>query len=269
MRGQQDDLAAELQAFGDGYFPATPDLSADVGASLRQRRDRDAFSRRRATPRRILAVAATIALLLVATIAAIPDTRESVAGWLGIRGVLITTEMTATPDPIPSAQHLQLGPGYELDEARRQVEYTPLGLPEELLGPPNEVRVTSSIPGGQIAYLYETGNDLPETEIAGIGLLLTQFRAELVTFNAGKGVNPEETTVEEMTVNGERAIWIEGAPHSVEFSYTAAGPESEMETIRLAGNVLLWEHGDLTMRLEAEISRERAIEIAESLEPLD
>ena len=35
---------------------------------------------------------------------------------------------------------------------------------------------------------------------------------------------------------------------------------------RLAGNTLLWQRGDLTLRLEADITKERALAIARSVE---
>ena len=35
--------------------------------------------------------------------------------------------------------------------------------------------------------------------------------------------------------------------------------------IRLAGNVLLWEHGDLTLRIESSLSKELALAVAESV----
>jgi hypothetical protein len=38
----------------------------------------------------------------------------------------------------------------------------------------------------------------------------------------------------------------------------------QSEQVRLAGNVLLWERGTRTLRLEADISKEEALRIAES-----
>ncbi len=37
------------------------------------------------------------------------------------------------------------------------------------------------------------------------------------------------------------------------------------EAIRLAGNTLLWQDGDLTLRLESSLDRNRAVEIAKSM----
>jgi hypothetical protein len=40
----------------------------------------------------------------------------------------------------------------------------------------------------------------------------------------------------------------------------------EFDTVRLAGNVLLWQHGAVTVRIEGRISMERAITVARSME---
>ncbi len=54
-----------------------------------------------------------------------------------------------------------------------------------------------------------------------------------------------------------------GAPHT--FSYFAPDGDYMQETIRLAGNTLLWQDGDLTLRLESSLDRNRAVEIAKSM----
>ena len=51
-----------------------------------------------------------------------------------------------------------------------------------------------------------------------------------------------------------------GAPHVVMFQ-TRSGRVQEFTT-RLAGNVLVWTRGDLTLRLEGELTKERALQLA-------
>ena len=63
------------------------------------------------------------------------------------------------------------------------------------------------------------------------------------------------TDVEYVDVDGEPGIWI-GGRHAV---YLPGGPP------RAAGNVLIWKHGRLTLRLEAAVGRERALAIARSV----
>jgi hypothetical protein len=73
----------------------------------------------------------------------------------------------------------------------------------------------------------------------------------------------DATHVEELTLDGERAIWIEGASHF--FFYRRPDGQSSERTLRLAANVLLLERGDTLVRLEGGFGLERAREIAASL----
>jgi hypothetical protein len=67
-------------------------------------------------------------------------------------------------------------------------------------------------------------------------------------------------------VNGGRGFWIEGAPHLFLRNPNAATYTDE--PARVAGNTLVWEQGALTLRLESALSREAALDLAESLRPL-
>jgi hypothetical protein len=64
-------------------------------------------------------------------------------------------------------------------------------------------------------------------------------------------------------VDGQPGFWLEGAHF---FSYFDRHGDMQSEQVRLAGNVLLWERGTRTLRLEADISKEEALRIAESVE---
>jgi hypothetical protein len=57
--------------------------------------------------------------------------------------------------------------------------------------------------------------------------------------------------------------WLTGAPHVI--SYVDADGVVVDETVRLAGNVLLWEQDGVTFRIESLLSRAEALEIASSL----
>jgi hypothetical protein len=105
---------------------------------------------------------------------------------------------------------------------------------------------------------------VPRSQYTGVGILVTEFDGAIDTRYLDKMVDVE-STVEQLTVDGNRALWLEGGPHFVVFR-TADGRIGE-DVGRLAGNTLLVENGELLVRIEGEIDRERAIEIAESLEP--
>ena len=69
--------------------------------------------------------------------------------------------------------------------------------------------------------------------------------------------------VEQVTVGGEPGYWFSGEPHF--FAYRDAAGTLREEQTRLAGNTLIWQRGDLTLRLEGELPKEEAIRIAESM----
>ena len=105
---------------------------------------------------------------------------------------------------------------------------------------------------------------MPATGDAGLGLLVGEFRGDLAPEYLGK-IAGQATRIERLRVDGDRAIWIEGAPHL--FFYRPPDSEFADSELRLAHNVLLVERGNLLVRLEGAFSRERAIELARSLAP--
>lgn len=58
--------------------------------------------------------------------------------------------------------------------------------------------------------------------------------------------------------------WIDGEPHLF-FSYRDERGQLRQDRSRLAGNVLLWERGDLTLRIEGNLTKVEALRIAESV----
>ncbi len=66
-----------------------------------------------------------------------------------------------------------------------------------------------------------------------------------------------------MSVNGRRGFWLEGAPHEFVFLDPQGNPF--LETLRLARNTLLWEQGDLTLRIEGDVTKEEALAVARGM----
>ena len=58
------------------------------------------------------------------------------------------------------------------------------------------------------------------------------------------------------------AYYLSGQPHQF-FFFDPAG-NLQPETLRLAGNTLLWDQDGYTYRLEAQVSRDEAVRIASS-----
>ena len=123
----------------------------------------------------------------------------------------------------------------------------------EALGEPDEVYFSDFPSGGMVAFVYGSSNE-PRA-------LLTQFKASLgdaffKKVEAG-------TEVEQVMVDGQPGLYLSGAPHV--FGYLDENGIFQQETVRLVGNVLLWERPPVTLRLEGDIPRDVALQIARSV----
>ena len=203
-----------------------------------------------------LAAVAIAALVLVASVAAIPSARHAVADLLGLRGdrielrqpsVTVTTAAADTLHP----DTLRLGQVVPLGQARTR-------LPELLvptdpgLGSPARVLADPGRP--EVSFVY-TGAD------GRITYLVTEWRANAGPF-FDKMLGPR-ASLEAATVNGGPGAFVSGPDHF--FFYTDAQGRFFEEQGRLAGNALIWQQGPLTLRIEGDFSKSRALEIAASM----
>jgi hypothetical protein len=152
-----------------------------------------------------------------------------------------------------------LGLGAPLTLADATARFGARVLVPKALGSPDAVYVSS----GQVWLVYASGDELPSApEVAGIGLLVSEFRATVdPQVLLGKSI-PPGTRVDEVQVGVNHGFWIEGAPHV--FLRYANGSFADAAP-RLAGNTLLWEQGGLTLRIESALQRDAALRIAESV----
>ena len=63
--------------------------------------------------------------------------------------------------------------------------------------------------------------------------------------------------------DGAAGYWIVGRPHEVMLVDRHGRPFPE--TVRLAGNTLVWQRGELTMRIEGRFGKAKALRIARSV----
>lgn len=235
-----DRLEATLIELGrDLEYPPTPDLSGVVHARLIERR-RPASRWTRFGFLAPLAAVFLAALVVAGVLALWPAARDAVAERLGVRGVQVT-QVRSLPTAVSG---LDLGQPIALEDAQRRVPY-PIQLPAKL-GAPDAVFFLDTPLGGQIVAAYAQ---------------VVVFEFQGTRAGLGKGL-PPGASVEEVSVNGNRALWIAGDPHVVFFVDAQGRPQSE--TTRVAGNVLLWENGGLTLRLEGPLTRDEALGIATS-----
>ena len=219
-----------------------------------------------------LAVALVLLVLAGGSLLAVwPNARIAVADRLGLRGIDIsfvpfvpaaTPTTQSMPTPLPVGERLGLGTSMTLDEAGVRLRFAiprPT-LPE--IGLPDEVYVVNEPSGGRVSLVYAARAGIPATTTTGVGLLLVAFQGNLEPTFFGKGLGPD-TRIEVISINGGQGFWIEGQPHM--YFYRDTGGQVRDETVRLAGNVLLWDQNGLTLRLESALAKDEAIRIASSV----
>jgi hypothetical protein len=266
LEGALADLGAALE------FPPTPDLAAAVGARLDEApAPAPARGRRRRwlvglTGWRRLAVAGLAAALLAAAVlVASPGTREAVARRLGLRGVGV--QLGGPPPPTVTTrpgERLDLGLGQRvtLAEARRTVDFPVLVPGAAGFRQPAAGYVNQAVPPqGRVDRVYRARPGLPASPFTDVGLLVTEFKGQPTPFFLKKVA--VAGMVEEITVGGQPGYWFTGEPHF--FTYQDARGNDRDEQTRLAGNTLIWQRGDLTLRLEGQIGKQEALAIAESM----
>jgi hypothetical protein len=176
--------------------------------------------------RRLLAVAVACAVAALAVAFAVPGSRASLLRLFHVRGATV-----ALVDRLPPVtRHRWLG--------------QPIA--------PNEASFRLLLPSGR----------RPETVYAGDGGYWLRYPG-LLLFEFESGGGPEilkkaalgTTDVEYVQVRGEPGIWI-GGRHAL---YLPGGPPVA------AGRALIWQHGPVTLRLEAGVGLERALAVAQSV----
>jgi len=247
-----DELAAELSTLGRGLAVPAPgprlanevmsriaDEPAPVEAPWIRRlwqRAVDSVAHRRR------AAVALVAAVLVALLAA-PPVRAAVADWFGFAGVIVRDD--GSPGPTRAPPPPTVGATIGLDDARGLVGFTPV-VPTAL-GSPNGVEVSTDR-----RLLSMSWTDGPDGTVR-----LDQFDGQ-VDYSFAK----TSPGVEFTTVSGSTALWFD-RPHEV--VVLNSDGTKRTETARLAGHTLIWEHQGTALRLEGDVSRARAIEIAESV----
>ena len=255
-----NDLEHALRALGrELAYPATPEIAPAVRGRLRDQPQPRRFS----APRTVVVAFAAALLAATAAVAAVPAVRHTVLDWLGLRSVRIERVPTQPTAPRSGAPRvgLNLGRRTTMSGARAWVRFPILRPRLAGLGDP-QVYVSSSPPGGRVTLLYTARPGLPLAVGSGVGMLITEFRGDQPAAFIEKTLGPD-TTAEQLHLRGEPAVWISGQPHVVVFR-DAHGTIRE-DTLRLAGNTLLWRRSAVLLRIEAHISKAATLRIARSM----
>ncbi|MBI2918498.1 MAG: hypothetical protein HYY01_10965 [Chloroflexi bacterium] len=263
-------LEQDLLALGRQMeYPPSPDVTTQVRYRLLQRQARTRHPRLMPQPTawHVAVAMSLLVLVLGATLALIPASREALARLFGLERIQVVPD-SHVPTPSPGAETpTTLTGATTLAQARSQVDF-PIMLPSypEGLGVPDGVYVQELGSHGEVQLVlrFSARPGLPIQPPRDSDALFTlyQFRT---TGMFTKGI-PSGTRLEETSINDARGFWLEGDFHLLRYR-TADGREVvEMERV-VKGNTLAWEVGGITYRLETELPLEEARNIAESLTP--
>lgn len=258
-------LEARLSMLGrDLDWPATPNLSQEIVARIaptpvaRLRADHWYQSR--------WAVAAAAVIIALTALLAYPPTREAIANWLNVHTHFQQVPQLPTLTPLPPGplgQRLGLGSQTTLSNARSAVKWHVVVPPN--LGQPDEVYVQLpplGPPQGEVTLVYTTRPDIPTSGQTGVAVLITEARGAVDANFFGKTLGPDNIP-EEVIIGGHRGYWIAGQPHDF-FLIDAAGNMRD-ETLRLATHTLLIDEGGTIVRIEGDLTKAQALQIAASL----
>jgi hypothetical protein len=234
------ELEQRLTALGAALeFPPAPDVAPAVLARLTTR------PRWRLPARRTVAIVVAGTLLLAGAAMAAPPSRHAILDVVGLGGVKIERVPRLPPVPAGTGTGLRLG----------------LGRAIPLAGARHAARFTALIPpGSPTAYL---NHDVPGGRISLLSgrVLIIEFRGTATPF-IFKVIGPG-TSFKQLRVNGGPGVYLSGAPHEVLFQ-TATG-QVRTDRVRLAGDVLVWQQGQLTIRIEGTRTLAQALALARSL----
>ena len=290
---KREDLERELREIGRRVqYPPTPDLAR----SVRRRLDAESArgragdgGRRSGGPRRFFTpgwAAAAAAIVLVSLAVLSPAVRSTSSGSAlsgGAGGGAGQAAGGAGSDAssAPSAEYaagttsptggatdgsaasssrpssvLGLGRDIPVSEARDRVGNLLLPQAPELAGEPR-VTYGTSTPSGEdgVVVVYGPGRGLPPLGGSDAGLIIFEVPgdAEAAYPAFGRASGPRE----EVEVGGRRGYWL---PDAASLPLPVADGDAT-----LTGGALIWEQGDLALLLRADVTREDAVRIAETV----
>jgi hypothetical protein len=242
-------------------WPATPDLAGRVRARITA----PAIVRRPWFQSR-WALAAVAVLLVVATLVAYTPTRVAIANWINVHTIFTRVTELPTPSPQPSGplgKRLGLGNPTTLDQAQSKVTWHIL-VPASL-GQPDEIYLQfppDGPPQGEVTLVYKSRPGLKTSGQTGVAVLITEANGKVDAQMFGKMLG-NGTNMEVVIVNGHQGYWISGQPHV--FFFIDANGHFRDETLRLATNTLLIDDNGTVIRIEGDLTKAQALEIASSL----
>jgi hypothetical protein len=261
LRGLSDEgLGAAIRATPPAW-PASPPLERIVAERIRESEGLPQLRPRLSLPSRRRTVLILVAATLLLAAAAVAARLVVEIGAERVR--VLPGPPTSLPGRTLSPEVLG-EPASSLGEAASVAGFEPL-IPERL-GSTSAIwtEAGTADPAGdasaRIVLAWRPTPALPRIEGLPWGAVLMEFRgaanlaAKTVFEEALGGFRP-------VTVEGREGFWVTGE-HSITLTDPAGGAPV---SLHVTGNVLLWQRGDLTLRLETSLGLPAAVEVAESI----
>ncbi len=248
----EDQLTALAAAIA---WPTTPQIRVPVPAL-----------RREIPWVRPLALAAAAVLIVAAALLAFPPSRDAIANWLNLHTIFQRVPNMPTPSPHPSGplgERLGLGNPTTLETAQGNLSWH-IVLPSSL-GQPDEVYYQAPGIGpssGEVSLVYASRPGIKVAGQTGVSVLITEARGKVNEQFFGKMLGPD-ATVEPVNVAGHQGYWIAGSPHG--FVFIDESGNYRDETMRLATNTLLFDDNGTIVRIEGDMTKDQALQIATSM----
>jgi hypothetical protein len=255
-----EELGVAIRA-SEPAWPATPPLAQIVAERIRETERLPQLRPRLSLPSRRRTILILVAAVLLMAAAA-------VAARLVVRiGAETVTVVSGPPPTLPAGvlTPAVLGrPATSLAEAGSLAGFdvvlpTRLGDPAGVWTGPTPPDTLGNAPVTSVVLAWSPTPALPTVRGLPWGAVLMEFPGEAnmaakTIFEGAGGV------MRPVTVDGREALWVTGE-HTITLAPADGGAPVEL---RVTGNVLLWQRGSLTLRLETSLGLPTALEIAAS-----
>jgi hypothetical protein len=255
-----EELGVAIRA-SEPAWPSTPPLAQIVAERIRETERLPQLRPRLSLPSRRRTIVILVAAVLLMAAAA-------VAARLVVRiGAETVTVVSGPPPTLPAGVLTPdvLGrPATSLAEAGSLAGFdvvlpTRLGDPAGVWTGTTPPDTLGNAPVMRVVLAWSPTPALPAVRGLPWGAVLMEFPGEAnvaakTIFEGAGGV------MRPVTVDGREALWVTGE-HTITLAAADGGAPVEL---RVTGNVLLWQRGNLTLRLETALGLPTALEIAAS-----
>jgi hypothetical protein len=203
---------------------------------------------------RAIAAAILLIITLLGALLAVPQTRAAIAALLHIGSVTIipTAPTSGANEPTPLPSILDLAGRTTLAGAQQRMPFH-IRLPAYPadLGAPQYVFAQDM--DGKAVVLVWVNPQHPDH----VRMALNELSSDAYVYKLAPQL------VQETQVHGQRALWTTG-PYLLQIG-SVSDQHNALRRLAPDSHTLIWTEGDITYRLECDVSLEEAVRIAESL----